>query len=145
MVLPTVVYSLNSKTQIALLAGVSYVEHARGDDKSYYFLWMIGGEYRHIPLTFSVLELPGRLCGVIGGGIIGAKFHRSYDNNIAINTSATNIYINGGASASIDVLTWMGVNVDLRYMFVPTKKFDTLKGDLSLKSVMAGIGVFCSL
>jgi hypothetical protein len=143
LALPTVIYHLDRKTQISLQAGGSFMERTREDSKSYYFLWMVGGEYRHVPLHWS--KYSTALYIAVGAGFVSAKFHRSYENNIGVTESASNFYVNAGAGVSLDVTNRMGVNVDLRYLFVPTKKFDNLNSNLSLKSLMAGIGVFYSL
>jgi hypothetical protein len=145
LVLPTVVYHLNPKTQIALQVGGSYLERTSNDNKSYYFLWMIGGEYRHVPLSFSMMHVPADLSVSLGAGMVGAKFRRSYEGDVVIKEFTSNIYIHAGTTLSMDLTKRLGIHVDLRYLFIPTTKIDNLKSDLSLKSVMAGIGVYYSL
>ena len=143
LTVPTVVYHLNRKTQIALQAGGSFMERTREDSKSYYFLWMVGGEYRYVPRHWP--KYSTALYVAVGAGVVGAKFHRSYENNIEVNEFASNFYVNAGAGVSLDVTNRMSMNVDLRYLFVPKKQLSNLNSNLSLKSLIAGIGVFYSL
>jgi hypothetical protein len=141
LVLPSIIYRLNRKTQIAIQLGGSYLERSLGDKKNYYFLWTAGGEYRYIPLSFKIVYFPADLCVSLGGGMIGAKFHREYDADVAINESVSNFYINGGVSLCVDMTKRIGMNIDVRYLFTPKKKLEVLKSDISLKSIMAGMGI----
>lgn len=143
LALPTVTYHFNRKNQIALQVGGSFMERTRSDNKSYYFLWMIGGEYRHVPIIWR--KYSTELFVVVGAGAIGAKFHRSYDNNVGISEAATNFYANAGAGLSLNVTNRMSMNVDVRYLFVPKKQLNNLNSNLQLKSFIAGIGIFYSL
>jgi hypothetical protein len=144
LVIPAVIYHVNRKTQIALQVGGSYLKHTNEDLTSYAFIWMIGGEYRYIPLSFSIMRIPSHLSISLGAGTIGAKFHRAYEGNVAVNEFMSNVYIQGGTALSMDLTRRIGMHVDVRYMFVPKKKFDTVNSDLLLKSVMAGVGIFYS-
>jgi len=143
LALPTVVYYFNPRAQIALQAGGSFMEHIREDNKSYYFLWTIGGEFRLVPVTWR--KYSTELYVAVGAGVVGVKFHRSYDNNIGLNEFASNFYADAGAGMSFHVTNRMSMNVDVRYLFVPKKQLSSLNSNLSLKSLMAGIGVFYSL
>jgi hypothetical protein len=145
VVLPTIMYRLNRKTQIALQAGASYLEQTSDDNKSYYFLWIVGGEYRYVPWSFSMLHIPSDLSVTAGAGMVGVKFRRSYVGDYIVKEFMSNFYVNAGTTLSMDVTKRLGVHIDVRYLFVPTKKLDNLKCDLSLKSVLAGIGVYYSL
>jgi hypothetical protein len=143
LAVPTIVYHLNRKAQIVLQVGGSYMERARMDNKSYYFLWMAGGEYRYVPWRWPKLSTALYVAG--GAGFVSAKFHRAYKNDVQVNEYAGNFYLNAGAGGSIDVISRMSVNVDLRYLFIPDKKLSNLNSNLLLKSLTAGISVFYSL
>ncbi len=143
LALPTVIYNIDHRNQLAAQLGGSYVEHTRDNSKSYYYLWMIGGEYRYKIYWWK--RYSANLCVSLGGGMVATKFHRTYGNGIGINVFENNLYMNAGATLGIDVTDQIGVNIDLRYLFVPTRKVDNLQSDLLLKSLTAGIGVFYSL
>jgi|WetSurMetagenome_2_1015567.scaffolds.fasta_scaffold68045_2 hypothetical protein len=144
LVLPTIIYHVNRRNQMALQVGGSFLEQRNDDLTSYYFIWMIGGEYRYIPLSFSIMHLPSNLSMSLGAGMIGAKFHRAYKGNVAVNEFTSTFYVQGGTALSVDLTRRIGIHVDVRYMFVPKKKFETVNSDLLLKSVMAGVGIFYS-
>jgi len=143
LVVPTVVYHMNRRNQIALLLGGSYGQSNRQDAQSYYYVWMVGGEYRYMLQSWR--KFSATVGVVAGGGIIGAKFHRSYENNVGINVAVSTLYLDGGGTLNVDLTKRLGVKADLKYVFVPTKTLDNLGRDLLLGSVAAGIGLFYTL
>jgi hypothetical protein len=140
LVVPTISFKVDHKDIVSLQAGGSYAIRLRDVGKSYYYIWMIGGEYQHIALASSWNKLPMELRLSVGAGLMAAQFYRTYGNNVGIYAYSRKPYIDGGVAIGYDLNKRMSLNVDARYLFVPTVKFYDLQTELKLSSFMIGIG-----
>lgn len=143
MVLSTFGYRFNRWNQFALQAGGSYLMHKRDIHKSYYYLLMFGGEYRFIPISRT--RPTSDFWVSLGGGMIITEFYRSYDHNTSMYAFGSKYYVDAGVGIRVAVTQNVGINFDLRYMFVPPMKFDNLGSELKLNSFLGGIGFVVSL
>jgi hypothetical protein len=138
LVLPNIVYILDENVEILFQAGGSLSERFRKDGTSSYTLWMVGGEGRYKP--FSWKKYNSDLFVVIGAGVIGAKFHRSYAHDIGITEFGSNLFLTTGVTTTRDLTSRFAVSMDIRYMFVPSINFASLNNKLSLGSFLLGVG-----
>lgn len=143
LVLPTITYQINPKMQALVEFGGSYVAQVREDSKSFYGLWMIGGKYRYMPISWN--NPPVEVWASLGVGILEAEFYRSYGNDVGVNAVGRKMYIDIGAEGRWEATKRLDVNVNLRYLIVPSMKFANLQSKLSLSSFAVGVGFSYSL
>lgn len=140
LVVPTVSYEIDQNNQLGLQAGGSFAIRTRDDGNSYYYLWMLGGQYQHTAFSTSSKKFPMDIRISIGAGLLAAQFYRSYSNDIALYAYSRKPYVDGGVTIDVKMNKRMSLNADVRYLFVPTMKFDDLQTELKLKSFMIGVG-----
>jgi hypothetical protein len=86
--------------------------------------------------------MPSEISLSLGTGISGSKFKRSYEGDAVIKEFSCSMYAMAGTTLSMNLNRKLGFHIDIRYLYSPTNKFDRLNSELSIRSFMAGIGVY---
>ncbi|GEM_PF-3022221 len=146
LVIPRITYEIDQRSQVSIQSGASYFTRFWNENKSYYYLFFIGGEYRYLAfITPSSAKYPIELALSLGGGMLTSKFFRSYGQDRNIFAFGSKPYFDGGVALSYATIKQLNINLDLRYLFVPTMNYKNLSSEVKLSSLLFGIGVLYSL
>src|SRR5512140_680933 len=131
-------YAITPQHSVGIEAGLSYWKSTLASSESIERIYTFGAPY-YYSLRNRQTEFYGLDAGA-GAGLLVANFERNYDTQ-RISLLKKSVTVNASLVGWVSPFNPLSIEVEARYMFVPTINVDYPHSTVKLSSVVVGAGI----